>query len=397
VLLSPGPRRGLAGLLAANAVSQLGNVVAVVALPWFVLETTGSAARTGITAFATTVPLALGATLAGPFVDRVGARRVSVLGDLTAGAAIAGIPLLHGLGRLEFALVLVFAFLAGAAEAPGRTARRALLPELARQAGVSLERTNSVSTTTEHLGYVLGAPLAGVLIAAVGGAGALWVDAASFAVSAALVAATVRTGRASRSPVPLLAGVRFVVRDPLIRTFFVIWTVGAFLVTPLTAVLLPVYAREHLGGAGALAAAVTCFGAGGLCGTVAFGLAGRRIPRRPAFVVMWTLYPALCAGLVWLPGLAGLLVLLFAIGFVVGAYDPLEVTIHQENIPDGLRAPVFAVLLAAEMTAVPASMLLNGLLVQHAGLRSALLLFAGGNVLLGAYAITAPAARHLDG
>jgi hypothetical protein len=58
---------------------------------------------------------------------------------------------------------------------------------------------------------------------------------------------------------------------------------------------------------------------------------------------------------------------------------------------------VFAVLLAAEMTAVPASMLVNGMLLEHAGLRAALVLLAGGNVLLGAYAITAPAARHLDG
>jgi MFS family permease len=396
-VFQPGSRRDLAGLLAANAVSQLGNVVAVVALPWFVLVTTGSAARTGITAFATTVPLALGATIAGPFVDRVGARRVSVLGDLAAGTAIAGIPLLHGLDRLNFALVLVFAFLAGATEAPGRTARRALLPSLARRAGVSLERTNSVSTTTEHLGYVLGAPLAGVLIAAAGAAGALWVDAASFGASAALVAATVRTSRTAVAKVPVLAGLRYVVTSPIIRTFFVIWTVGAFLVTPLSAVLLPVYAREQLGGPGALAAAVTCFGAGGLCGTLAFGLVGRRLPRRPAFVVMWTLYPALCLPLVLLPGLAGLLVLLFAIGFVVGAYDPLEVTIHQENIPDDLRAPVFAVLLAAEMTAVPASMLANGMLIEHAGLRAALLLFAVGNVLLGAYAITAPAARQLGG
>jgi hypothetical protein len=56
------------------------------------------------------------------------------------------------------------------------------------------------------------------------------------------------------------------VTSPIIRTFFVIWTVGAFLVTPLSAVVLPVYAREQLGGAGALAAAVTCLGAGGLCG-----------------------------------------------------------------------------------------------------------------------------------
>jgi hypothetical protein len=57
---------------------------------------------------------------------------------------------------------------------------------------------------------------------------------------------------------------------------------------------------------------------------------------------------------------------------------------------------VFALLLAAEMTAVPLSMLLNGLLIGAAGLRSALVLFAAGNVLLGAYAIGARAARRLD-
>src|SRR5215213_8109744 len=113
---------GLLCLVAANAISQLGNVIAVVALPWFVLETTGSAARTGIAAFAATLPLALGAVFAGPVVDRLGARRASVLADLGAGAAIAGIPVLHSLDRLDFWLVLALAFAAGALEAPGRTA-----------------------------------------------------------------------------------------------------------------------------------------------------------------------------------------------------------------------------------------------------------------------------------
>jgi MFS family permease len=389
-------RVALSGLLAANAVSHLGNVVAVVALPWFVLETTGSAARTGVTAFATTLPLAFGAVLAGPLVDRLGARRAAVLGDVAAAAMIAGIPLLHARDALGFPLLLLFAFAAGACEAPGRTARRALLPTLSEQAGIPLERTNSVSTTTEHLGYVLGAPLAGVLIAAAGAAGALWLDAASFVLSAVIVLACVPPTRAPVERPPLMGGLRFVVRTPLVRTFFVIWTVGAFLVTPLAAVLLPVYARQEFGGAGALAAAVAVYGAGGLAGTLAFAVAGRRVPRRPAFVTMWLLYPVLTCGLVLLPRLGPLLVLLFAIGFVFGAYDPLEVTIHQENVPARLRAQVFAVLLAAEMTAVPLSMLTYGALIGAAGLRTALVLFAAGNLALGAYAVTARAARSLD-
>ena len=365
------------------------------ALPWFVLETTGSPARTGITAFAATVPLALGAVFAGPVVDRLGARRASVLADLGAGIAIAGVPLLHQLGALEFWVVLLLAFAAGAIEAPGRTARKAMLPELAQRAHMSLERANSVSTTSEHLGYVLGAPLAGVVIAAAGAPQALWVDAASFALSAVLVAAAVPAVRAAPGRVPVLEGLRFVIQNRLLRTFFAIWTVGGFLIAPLAAVVLPAYARQELGGSGDLAAAVTAYGFGGLVGTVAFGVVGRRVPRRSFFVTMWLVYPALSCVLVLMPGRWWLLVVLFAIGCISGAYDPFEVTIHQELVPPDLRARAFAVLLAAEMTVVPLSMLLYGFLIDAAGLRPALLFFAAGNVLLGGYAIGNRSARRL--
>src|SRR5829696_10566408 len=107
-----GRRADVFALAAANAASQLGNVVAVVALPWFVLLTTGSPARTGLTAFATTLPLAFGALVGGPVVDWIGIRRASILSDLGAGAAIAAIPALHAAGSLTFPLLLTLAFAA---------------------------------------------------------------------------------------------------------------------------------------------------------------------------------------------------------------------------------------------------------------------------------------------
>jgi MFS family permease len=391
----PPSRAGLLCLIAANAISQLGNVVAVVALPWFVLETTGSAALTGVTAFCTTVPLALGAVFAGPVVDLLGGRRASILSDLGAALVIAGIPLLDGVGLLQFWIVLVLAFASGALEAPGRTARKALLPELVERARMSLERANSISTTSEHLGYVLGAPLAGVMIAAAGAPSALWLDAGSFLVSALLVGAFVPGVQAAVGRTGMLDGVRFVVATPLLRTFFVIWTVGGFLIGPLAAVVLPAYARQELGGAGDLAAAVTAYGVGGLVGTLAFGVVGRRLPRRGFFVTVWIVYPLLSWGLVLLPGLWGLVALLFAIGLLAGAYDPFEVTIHQELIPAELRARAFAVLIASEMTVVPLSMLLYGFLIDAAGLGTALTFFAAGNLLLGAYAMVNRHARRL--
>jgi hypothetical protein len=94
---APGP---LAALAAANAVSLLGNFVAAVAAPWFVLVTTGSAARTGVAAFFT--PCRSPGALRKSRRRRGRHRVASVAGDLVGGAAIAAIPLLHAVGALHF-------------------------------------------------------------------------------------------------------------------------------------------------------------------------------------------------------------------------------------------------------------------------------------------------------
>jgi hypothetical protein len=95
-------RLPLHALLAANAISLLGNVVAAVAIPWLVLEETGSAALTGLAAALAALPLAVGALFGGAVVDRLGARRASVIADVASGAAVAAIPLLDAAGRLSF-------------------------------------------------------------------------------------------------------------------------------------------------------------------------------------------------------------------------------------------------------------------------------------------------------
>src|SRR5688500_16412774 len=123
-------------LVAANTASLLGNVVAAVAIPWFVLVTTGSAARTGLAAFATTLPLALGAFFGGAVADRVGHRRAAVVSDLASALAFGAIPLLHAVGRLDFGWLLVLAFAGSLFDAPGQAAREALLPDLADRARV---------------------------------------------------------------------------------------------------------------------------------------------------------------------------------------------------------------------------------------------------------------------
>src|SRR5215210_1379507 len=94
-------QRRLALLVGANAVSVTGNVMGAVAIPWFVLTTTGSAALTGVAAFAATGPMVIGSLLAGRVVDRLGARRTSIATDIASGLTVACIPALEAVGVLQ--------------------------------------------------------------------------------------------------------------------------------------------------------------------------------------------------------------------------------------------------------------------------------------------------------
>lgn len=109
----PGGRAALVALLGANAISQVGTMVTAVALPWYVLITTGSAARTGLSGFVSLLPLILAGVLGGPLVDRLGARRVSVGSDLLCGCAVGLIPLLSHTMGLPFWALLALIFAAG--------------------------------------------------------------------------------------------------------------------------------------------------------------------------------------------------------------------------------------------------------------------------------------------
>ena len=103
-------------LLAASTISSLGNQITNLAVLWFVLETTGSAARTGLVGFFTLLPVALALFFGGALVDRLGHRRMSIIADIASAVTVALIPTLHhtvglplwallGFGTLGFAAV----------------------------------------------------------------------------------------------------------------------------------------------------------------------------------------------------------------------------------------------------------------------------------------------------
>ncbi|MFF3788007.1 hypothetical protein [Streptomyces sp. NPDC001933] len=104
--------------------SAAGNRIALIAIPWFVLETTGDPARAGLSGVAYFVPVVLAGLFGGPLVDRMGFIRSSVLADLASGVTVAAVPVLYMLGHLSFWLLLVLTFAGSMLDVPGTTARR---------------------------------------------------------------------------------------------------------------------------------------------------------------------------------------------------------------------------------------------------------------------------------
>src|SRR5688500_14273875 len=98
----PASRMPLHALLAANAVSGVGDKLAALAIPWLVLETTGSAAQTGLVGVVTVGSLIVSAFFSGILVDRIGFKKTSIISDVLSGVTVACIPLLHNTIGLAF-------------------------------------------------------------------------------------------------------------------------------------------------------------------------------------------------------------------------------------------------------------------------------------------------------
>src|SRR3712207_9288036 len=99
-ITGPGRRVPILALLAANAVSETGNVLAFVAIPWFVLQTTGSAARTGLTGGAVLLGAVVAGVVGAPVVGALGfprARNVTAVAGAVPAALIALLYFTDGL------------------------------------------------------------------------------------------------------------------------------------------------------------------------------------------------------------------------------------------------------------------------------------------------------------
>jgi MFS family permease len=390
-------------LLVANTTSLVGDALTMVALPWFVLETTSSAALTGLAGFAFLLPGVVAGVFGGALVDRLGFKRTSVVADVVGSLAVAAIPLLHHTVGLAFWQLLGLAFLGALLDVPGVTARRSLLPELAQLAGMRLERVNAAYEANQQLALLLGPPLAGALIAWLGASTVLWLDAATFAASAGVVALAVPdlAGALPTATEPyraaLAAGLRYLRRERLLLALAVSLGLLNLVLNPLFAVVLPVYARDELASPPALGLMLGFVGIGALAGAVGYGAVGHRFSRRRTWLASFLLIPLAYWVLVPAPPLAVLLPALALAGLAKGPIGPIALTVRQERIPPELRGRVLGASSAIALATAPLGVAIAGFLVESAGFRPTVLVLAAGAQLLGLGMLLVPVFRDLDG
>ncbi len=388
-------------LVLANAVSLSGNVIMTVAIPWLVLTTTGSAALTGIAAFAGVAGAAVGGLAAGRIVDAIGPVRASSAADLLSGLAVAPLPVLLALDALEIWHVVLLAVAGTLADSAGSAARHSLIPAAADSGGYRRERANALFTSAEHVGYLLGAPIAGLLIAAFDVEGALWVAVAAFAFAALVVARLVRLPRshavaATAERAGLREAIAFIWGDPALRALFVFPTAAVLLVGPLAPIVLPVLAREAFGDPVVLGVMVASYGAGGLLGAAGFGMFGSRVPRRRLYIGVFVVWPCTYAAITLVPVLPVTLAMLVTLGAAAGSLVPLQATIRQERTPAHLLPRVVGLSTASIPVVAPMGVLVTGLLIDGLGLHRTLLLMTAGAALIGTTVLASKGIRHFD-
>ncbi|WP_405061842.1 MFS transporter [Kribbella sp. NBC_01505] len=378
-------RAPLIAYLIANVVSICGTRVSAIAIPWFVLTSTGSPVKTGLVALAEMAPLVICKVIGGPWIDRVGARRVSILADSASTGVVAAIPLLHALHLLSFPVLLALVAVAGALRGPGDSAKGVMIPEIAIAARVPMERVTGLSSTTDRLAGFIAVAIAGGLITLVGEVNALWVDAASFGVCAALiyrwlphrqpVVEEATTTEDSRYGQQLLDGWRFLRGDKLILPLVLMIGMTNLLDTAVGAVFLPVWINDHGLGPGHLSLVLTAFGVTATLFALVASAIGHRIPRKAVFIVAFLICgaPRFVVMAVDAPlwALAGI----YAVcGIGAGFINPVLSALFIERIPPHLFGRVNSLSSAVAWAGVPLGGLFAGAAIAVIGMAPALLL-----------------------
>jgi MFS family permease len=392
-------------LWSGQTVSELGSAVTFIAFPLVaVVLLHASAFEVSLLTAATSMAWLLIGLPAGVWVDRLPRRLVLIGTDLGRALLLVTVPLAWSLHALTIGYLVGVAFAVGLLSVLFDVCYPAYLPSVVTRQ--RLVEGNSALAASESAANVVGPSLGGTLVQVIGAPVALLADAASFAASAASLAAIRANApppeqQPARQPFihEIGAGLRYVRTHPLARSVAVTGTLANFVLGGYQAVIVVFLARQ-VGLAPALIGVLfTLAAAGGLVGSLAAAPLARRVGTArvmcgaPAVMAACGLLIPLTStgtGVAWY--LAGALPLSLGIA----AFNVCVRTAMQTAAPDAMLGRVTATVRLFSRSAMPAGALGAGVLASLLTPRAALAILMGLLALTPAWLLLSPIARVRD-
>ena len=369
--------RNFAKLFTAYLISYSGTAMAPIAMAFGVLELTGSTRDSSIVIAAPIAAQVMVLLIGGVLADRTSRKRMLVLSDTLAMCSQVTIAYFFLSGLATVPILTALMLVNGVAMALGSPAATGFIPQIVVRA--NLQAANALLGVARNSAFMVGAALAGVLVATVGAGWTLAIDGISFGFSALLIATLKPTKQAPPDKATLLQDLRLGWREFISHRW--LWTIVlqfSLLVAAMQAVvglIGPAVAKTQLGGAVDWGIISAGFGLGTLVGgLVALKL---NVAKPMLFATICTLFFCLLPLGLSIPlAVWALALLAFAQGVAGQMFGVLWYTTLQKMIAPHLLSRVSAYDHLGSIALAPLGIVAGGFLFEIIGPRATLLIAA---------------------
>lgn len=389
-------------LWSGQTISRLGDSLYTLALAWWVLQKTGSAAAMGGVLICSTVPMLLFLLFGGVAVDRLPRVHLMLASDILRGCVVLLIAFLAFQQRLELWEIFVMSALFGTVEAFFYPAYAAIIPDLL--SAHLLPSANSLRSISFDVAQFVGPAMGGLMIALGGTSLAFALDGASFVISALCLLALPRLA-VSQQPVEKEAGIvqdirdgfSTVLHDPWLWITLLVASVSTiFLVGPYEAAL-PLLVKERFGAQVSFYALLTSLSAlGSICAAFALGYFKRLRWRGPVTYGAWLLAALMLLAIgLPLPGVA-VSVAAFIQGAALVTLGLTWANTLQEFVPSNLLGRVSSIDVLVSSGLLPIGYGLAGIAADRLGAPLVFILGGAISAIMIALGLLHPAIRDVD-
>jgi MFS family permease len=354
-------------LILGSTVSMFGDQFYLVALPWLVLQLTGSSIALGTVLMTAAVPRAVLMLMGGAISDRTSPRKVLLMTAWTRTVFVAAIAALGWAKLLSLWHVYILAFAFGVADAFAIPSMQALLPVLVPRE--QLTQANSVFQGSMQITMISGPAPAGAMIKKFGTMWAFLIDAISFlfiiAPLSAIPDAEKTPGQHSARNVwhSILEGLRYVYNDSAMRTMIAFSTSLNFFIMGPIMVGLAIIAKKQFNSATAYGIMFSAFAFGGLAGSLMAGMRKQR-NRGILILVVGGVIGLLLSFVGLVHSLITLCVLLFLMGITSG-YSAVHITSwYQQRVEGSMMGRVMSLRMFGIFGLMPVSLTIAGFLAD---------------------------------